>query len=537
MPPADGGSLFARFRSKWTSEQLAWIAIAVLLIAAAIPRLIALDRAPLGLNQDEACNGYDAYSLAQTGRDQHGNRWPIVIQAFNDYRMPLYDYSLVPIVAMFGLKASTVRLGAALWSIADLAAIAILGWVMFGARGGAAAILIAALTPWHFHTSRFGHEAITSAATVSWATTCFMLWHRRRWSGWLILSAAFFGLSLYSYSITKLFVPLWILVLATFHWRDIRRSPVLVLIAAVIGGVLAAPQMLLLVHEGARMQARFNQISAFGGDGWTSDAAWDVLSGVFNHFDLNFLFVHGQPGHFAEMLHVPGFGQLLASQAVMIVLALCSAYDRRYRKPLALLLCWVIAAALPPAMTLPVPHELRNILAITPWTLLSVLGLVFLLDLAAAPLLARQIVAGLLIIATLWQGTQLITTYFGSYARFAARSYQYGMEQVVHAIQQSSHDSNEPVVITQKMNQPYIYVLFYGPYPPARFQELQPHNNSVLFAKVNAFDRYVFQDPIFAYHQYEHGIFVFLGTDKLPAEPTFTIRYPDGSVAYQVLTK
>ena len=36
-------------------------------------RTVALERVPAGFNQDEACNGYDAYSLLHTGRDQHGN--------------------------------------------------------------------------------------------------------------------------------------------------------------------------------------------------------------------------------------------------------------------------------------------------------------------------------------------------------------------------------------------------------------------------------------------------------------------------------
>jgi len=38
----------------------------------------------------------------------------VVSQGFNDYRMALFDYSLVPMVRMFGLKVSLVRAAAAL---------------------------------------------------------------------------------------------------------------------------------------------------------------------------------------------------------------------------------------------------------------------------------------------------------------------------------------------------------------------------------------------------------------------------------------
>jgi len=519
------------------SELFAFAAIAILVIAAGIPRLVALDRVPLGLNQDEACNGYDAYSLLKTGRDQHGNRLPIVIQAFNDYRMALFDYSLVPVVAVFGLEPSSVRLGAAFWGITDLIALAILGWLMLGARGSAVAVILAALSPWHLQFSRFGHEAIASAATISWATACFLLWERRRWSGWLILSALFFGLSIYSYSITKLFVPVWILVLAMFYWRDLRRSIVGGLIAAGIIVLCAAPQMVLLMREGAKLQARFDQVSVFRASGWSLTTVGTVVAGVISHFEPGFLFIRGQQGRYAEMFHAPGFGQLLAAQAAMVVLGLFALYDARYRKSVILLLSWLVVAALPPAMTLPVPHSLRDVLAITPWTLLSALGLIFLLDLAACPALARRIAAGGLMLAALWQGGIFLRFYFGPYASLAARSYQYGMEQVVRATEQLSHDDSEPVIITQRMNQPYIYVLFYRRYPPELFQNLVPRDNPVLFAKVRGFDRYRFQDPSRWFARLDQGIFVFSGDEQPPAPAAVTIRYPDGEIAYQVLTK
>src|SRR5271156_255672 len=158
--------LLSRLRPK--SNLLAIVALVILLVAASIPRVVALGRVPLGLNQDEACNGYDAYSLLQTGRDQAGNRLPITIQAFNDYRMPLFDYSLVPVLGVFGLDAASVRFGAALWGIADLVALALLGWLMFGMRGAVLAVVLTALSPWHLPLSRFGHEAITAAATCVW---------------------------------------------------------------------------------------------------------------------------------------------------------------------------------------------------------------------------------------------------------------------------------------------------------------------------------------------------------------------------------
>ena len=157
-------------------KMISGAAIALALVFGAGIRVARLNQIPPALNQDEACDGYDAYSILSTGRDHHGNFMPIVMQAFNDYRMPLLQYSLVPLVAALGLKTTTVRLGAAIWGIADLVAMVCLAGLMLGWPGAAATAVLGALSPWHLAFSRFGQEAITGSATVSMAVLCFFIW-------------------------------------------------------------------------------------------------------------------------------------------------------------------------------------------------------------------------------------------------------------------------------------------------------------------------------------------------------------------------
>jgi hypothetical protein len=84
--------------------RLSQAVVIVALAAGILVRTIALDGAPPGLHHDEACNGYDAYSIMLTGRDHHGHFMQIAIEAFGDYRPPIFDYSLVPLIAAFGPK-------------------------------------------------------------------------------------------------------------------------------------------------------------------------------------------------------------------------------------------------------------------------------------------------------------------------------------------------------------------------------------------------------------------------------------------------
>ena len=341
-------------------------------------RTVALGRVPAGFNQDEACNGYDAYSLLRTGRDQHGNLLPVAIQAFNDYRMPLFDYSLIVPVGLFGLRPTAVRLGAAMWGIADLLGLAVLASLIIGLRGAALAVALMALSPWHLPISRFGHEAITSAATITLAAAALFAGMRLRRGRLLLLSGLLFGMSLYSYSITKAFVLpflIWTAVVLLARAQtvpkpcaggsdDYRRQRA----SAGLGPVAA-----LRADDGALS-------FAFGvGLPWPLSLRLFVQVLLFD-FSPGFLF---RAAARTLALHAPGYGQLLVAQAAMLFLALCSMFEARFRRVTIFLLGWLAIAGLTAALILPAGHPLHSLLMLTPLTLLCALGMVFLFDLAA----------------------------------------------------------------------------------------------------------------------------------------------------------
>src|SRR5260221_145851 len=85
-----------------------FILIAIIVLAFVL-RFYHLNSYP-ALNADEASIGYDAYSLLQTGHDQHGNAWPIDFQSFNDYKAGLYVYVVLPFVKILGLNEWAVRI-------------------------------------------------------------------------------------------------------------------------------------------------------------------------------------------------------------------------------------------------------------------------------------------------------------------------------------------------------------------------------------------------------------------------------------------
>jgi len=508
--------------------------VAASLLAAALAvgiglRTVALESVPAGFNQDEACNGYDAYSLLRTGRDQHGNLLPVAIQAFNDYRMPLFDYSLIVPVGLFGLRPAAVRLGAAMWGIADLLALAVLAVLIIGLRGAALAVALMAFSPWHLPISRFGHEAITSAATITLAAAVLFAGMRLGRGRLLLLSGLLFGMSLYSYSITKAFILPFLIWTAIVYWRELKPLGRHALAGLMIIVVSALPQAWALWRHYAEMMARFHSLSVLS-------LPWPLSARLFvqvllSDFSPGFLFRNGSPD---LALHAPGYGQLLVAQAAMLFLALCSLGEARFRRVTVFLLGWLAIAGFTAALVLPAGHPLHSLLMLTPLTLLSALGMVFLFDLAGASRLARLAVAAAILLVMVIQGARFVSFYFRSYPALAAYDFQYGLGP---AVARAARLGDGPVVITANTNQPYIYVLFFTNYPPKRFQNEPVIQSSGLFGNVQQFDRYRFENPQAAYQTLPHGVFLFAGWELSPAPPVFTIHSPNGQLAYQVVVK
>src|SRR3989344_2718177 len=82
----------------------------VIFFIAVFLRLFNITNIPPGVNRDEASIGYTAYSLLNTGRDEYGRMFPLSFQSFGDWKLPLYIYTVVPFVSVFGLNELAVRL-------------------------------------------------------------------------------------------------------------------------------------------------------------------------------------------------------------------------------------------------------------------------------------------------------------------------------------------------------------------------------------------------------------------------------------------
>lgn len=495
-------------------------------------RTIGLESVPPGLNQDEACNAYDAYCLLRTGRDQHGVRWPTLIRGFNDYRMPLFDYCAIPWIGALGLRPGAIRMAAATWGCLDLFAVTGLALMLIGARGAALAALLLALSPWHLPFSRFGIEATAASASISLALIATLAALRAGRGIWLIASAVPWAMALYAYSITKAFIPPMLLLVAVTYRGQLRRRFWWGISGVGLLAVLAVPQAVAVLRDQQHTLARLRTISAIAGFTWLQTPR-PIAAGMLSYLDPRFLFTRGCP---SIMLHPPGIGQLLVAQAPMLVMAVIGLGLATYRKVGLFLWLWLVVALIPAALVRPSPHPLHAILAVAPLTLLSALGMVVLVDWAWATRAVRLGLSALFLAGVLIQGAWFVRFYFHRYPVLAASSFQYGVDRALRLAVKFAPPEG-PIVVTDSINQPYIYVLFYDRFSPQRLQAMDWTWSGDLFAPVRSLDRYLFSNPAMVFTTAPAGVFIFPGAANPPVKPIATVKYPSGSNAYMIVVK
>src|SRR5262249_22642400 len=132
-----------RMTSERARSRLFYAALLVIVALAALLRIYDLRDLPPGFFCDEAGNGYNAYSLLETGRDENGELLPLYIWSFGvAYKNPVYIYAATGPVAALGLNEEGVRLTSAIFGILAVIAIGIVGRQMGGDATGLLSALI-----------------------------------------------------------------------------------------------------------------------------------------------------------------------------------------------------------------------------------------------------------------------------------------------------------------------------------------------------------------------------------------------------------
>ena len=183
-------------------------------------RVWQLDKIPPGFTPDEAAQGYSAYSILKTGRDEWGAKFPLNLRSFGDFKPPLQTYLMIPSVAFLGLNEFAVRLPNALLGSLAIIGIFLLASELFANEWiGLISASLLAFSPWHLPLSRGAFEANLTVFFTSFGVYFLLKMCKEKRYYWQILAALFLGLNMFSYHSAKLVTPLVVFLLFGFVAR------------------------------------------------------------------------------------------------------------------------------------------------------------------------------------------------------------------------------------------------------------------------------------------------------------------------------
>ena len=471
-------------------SNLRFLPILTIFLLAAFLRFWQLDSAPPHLNWDEVSHGYNAYSILKTGKDEWGESFPQTsFRAFGDYKLPVYIYTLVPFVWLFGLNDWVVRVPAALAGVGTVILTFLLTQKLFNNfQIAAVSALLLAISPWHLFTSRAAFEANLAQFFVVLAIYLFLKGLPAGKAGFenykfFIPSALFFGLSLFTYNSARIFVPLLIIALIIIFRKELKNLANKLVLPAIIFLLFAIPLVTTLSKPESRARFYWTTILDQGAINRISEARTksnlpQVLNILVNnratyfithfipnwvsHFSPQFLFLKGGSNF---QYSIPGRGVLYSIEAVLIISGLFYLLIKR-TKISALIFFWILLAPVAASATRESPNVLRTILILPTWQILASLGLFEIKN------LLKNIKFGVifLIFTILAISTfRFLGEYFGSYRTDYSFAWQYGYSELAKFLQDEKSQYDR-IVITKKYGEPHEFLLFYQKIDPKFYQ-------------------------------------------------------------------
>ena len=226
-------------------------------------RVLFLDSMPDGLNQDEAYAGYEAYSLLHYGVDSWGYSFPVYLTTWGSGMSIMNSYLMIPFIWTIGPTVLAARLPQAILGLLTVFTFYKLFNLLFPNDNTISliALFILAINPWHILMCRWALDCNMAPAFLLIAFYFFCRGVDE--PKFFILSFLFYGLTLYCYALTWVFVPvfLFLQLLFLFWTRRIKISRYLI-ISVLIICILAVPLLLfILVNSGRIDELKIGLIS------------------------------------------------------------------------------------------------------------------------------------------------------------------------------------------------------------------------------------------------------------------------------------
>ncbi len=467
----------------------------LIILIASLLRLYNLDSIPPHPSLDEVSTGYNAYSILKTGGDEYGNKTPVLLRAYDDYRPAHYAYLVTPFVNIFGLNVFSVRFPSAILSLATIVFSYFLAVNIFEKSKnkylfGLLVMFLLSISPWHIYISRLGHEVNLFYTTFIIGATLALSYLRNERFYILIAAAVMLGISFSSYQTGKIFIPLFITIFGALFIKEFFTKKIKTFIAVVLFLLVSLPILQASFSPQALVRFEATNIYTSIEEPLKISAQKvleakennDLIGQIVNNRRFVYLFLpfnaylsHFNPFWLAsnggdEPFKVPGSGLLYVMEIPLILMGAAFLFFSKKIDTRAkiLLLGWLLISIIPGAITNGYPHAMRTMQILPLPQLLIALGVFSLLNSRKN----RMVIASILAVFYLISISIFIQGYFYLFQRNIAWQFQYGIQDAFFYAK-SVEDKYPKIFVENNKNlfQSYMFYLYFNQYDPEKYQE------------------------------------------------------------------
>ena len=429
-----------------------------LLVVGIFLRLYRVDSIPPHLSNDEISIAYDAYSIAHSGKDEHGNPYPLSFPSYGTYKAPLYTYMLSPLVRVFGNTELVVRLPSIVAGLLTILVIGLIAFELTKKRQIAMwSSVLLAITPWHIYASRMAWETNLALLFLSLG-----IWQMMRKK--ILLSSVALVISMYGYHTEWLLVPMIVLTGGIIYFKkDVWKFWILSLI-------IALPLIVdYFIHAGPGARAKTELI-------WSIPGATPInvlvmfVRNYINYLNPKILFMDGLNILLKDNPFTPGL--LLWPTIIPIIIGLKKINNKFFW-------IWLLLSPITAALTWGDFGLMRNLNTVIPLIILTATGLSKMNKIWWSLILITLFNFGLI--------------YFWHFPKELGETFQ-GYRPVAHYLKTVENNASEIYVDyrygsyrwglgKEYSGVPYYYLAFFQKWNPSVMQTRIIKDNEIYFGK------------------------------------------------------
>lgn len=468
------------------------------LLTATLLRFVNLSALPSGLYHDEACVGYEAYSIANFGVDRNGYSYPVYPMGYGSGgSSPLLIYLNVISTSLFGSNVSVLRGTVAFFNVISVFLFYLLLKRLLGQRTALIGAVIYSIMPWQIILSRWSLDSNIMPFLILSAAVLFLKAIDSGRTIHFCIAAAFCGLCMYGYGSANIYVPLFIVLMCISCLIHRKLSVKQLILSAVSFFIVFLPLFVVYAISYLGFPSISLGIISFP-KAITMRSAFISLDSTFpktiisNFIYLLKMMTIGNPEE-AILNFIPGFATLFKFTIPITFLGLgVSIYNiikkRKESFSFEIIILWLLVAAIILSLIIS-PDINRNVCLFTPLIYYFVYGLKLIWN-------HSKKLATISIVLLLAAEILFIHTYFYEYNDMSSYMYMPGYGEACEYSDEICEDGQVIYSTHQNVSAPFILALYYTKTSPVVFHDTVVYEDSnAEFLMAKSFGHFAFYYP------------------------------------------